>query len=278
MQTPDEYDRATINLGSRYPSSTAALNYDRAVIFFTPKIADRGIDLAGMECEMVQIVNRGEWGTEEINFTIPPSSPTNRRWREYYLTQDCIDFTLKFIPPVGLRMGIIELYLANNEFNPNNMPTSNPGDPVDVTALANAIGNNVGAAISAQNPNLAAQMGEATAAALNRAQQTRSVPNVLTASPWSGDIKNHEIAPEDSKRLKIKLFHTGTTNGTNNSNSEVSIVVGDPSGKGNKIRDHYLAPKGNYESSDEEDISIVYAWVNANQNPALLSATEVFPA
>jgi hypothetical protein len=95
-----------------------------AIIYFTPKIGEKNIDLTFLTCEFVQIIDRGEWGKEEVSYSVEASSASNRKYREFYFETDCDSYELKFMPPVGLKLGIIEIYF---DPTPIYSRSSNPG-------------------------------------------------------------------------------------------------------------------------------------------------------
>jgi hypothetical protein len=112
------------------------LFFDSAIIFFVPKVADKGVDLANLQCTIVQITDRGEWGKEEETFTVDASSFDNRKYRSFDLNTDA-EYSLKIIPPPELRMGILEIYFDPTISTQSNMAVvNNPSDnPIDFSAV-----------------------------------------------------------------------------------------------------------------------------------------------
>jgi hypothetical protein len=111
-------------------------HYGMAIIFFTPKIGERNIDLSSLTCEFLQIIDRGEWGKEEVSYTLEASISSNRKYREFYFETDCESYELKFLPPQGLKLGIIQIYfdptpISRSDFsNPQTFNDRNRPDPI----------------------------------------------------------------------------------------------------------------------------------------------------
>jgi hypothetical protein len=272
LRSPSEYESTRIELSSRV-AKVENLYFDSAIIFFTPKVANKGVDLASLQCTIVQITDRGAWGKEEETFTVDASSFNNRKYRLFDLTTDA-EYSLKILPPPELRMGILEIYFDPNQSNIqssgnfNYMPSNNPVsfNPSDLTT-----------AFSAALAGNALNQAQATAAAINNSQKTGfNSSSIATAKPWTGNIADHKIFDAKPSRLETHVMHTGK-NGTANSNSTVFMVVGDTAGKDNNKFDHILTPLGDWTSSNEEDVLPVYAWVEPNKTPVTLSNYEVLP-
>ncbi len=121
------YESCVSQISSR-PVKISGKHYGMAIIFFTPKIGERNIDLSSLVCEFLQIIDRGEWGKEEVSYSLEASTSSNRKYREFYFETDCDSSELKFLPPAGLKMGIIEIF-----FDPTpiylNSPSSGFSDP-----------------------------------------------------------------------------------------------------------------------------------------------------
>jgi hypothetical protein len=267
LKPPSEYERVETQLSSR-STKIDNLYFDSAIIFFIPKVADKGVNLASLSCTITQITDRGEWGKEEEDFTVEASSFSNRKYREFDLTTNAV-YSMKINPPPELRMGILEIYFDPTIQNTSNMGTNNPATaPVDTEAIATAVG-------LAMQMNNEAQ-AQATAMAI-RTSNTVKKPTGFTkqVEPWSGDITNHLIVEENPDRRQSKIYHTGK-NGTANSNSQISLVVGDLNGKGVNAPDGYLNPQGDFTSNEDEDILAIYAWVAANKPAVTVSVSEFF--
>jgi hypothetical protein len=257
MRSIDDYIHTRIQLG-RSAAYTADVNFHSAIIFFTPKIVDKGIDPNGLSCEMVQVIDRGDWGKEDVESNIEASSLSNRKFREFYLKAECESYTLKFIPPLGLKLGLIDIYF-DQDFD--NMPSSNPSsvNSADITA-------GVAAALAQNNEQAAA----ANAAANNRAVRTRPKSLTALAKPWTGDIQNHLLLAENADRLQVDLMHTGR-NATTISNSRVKLVIGDTTDKNDNAYDDFVERDGHWHSAEENDTSAIYGWVEANKAPVIVS-------
>jgi hypothetical protein len=272
LRSPSEYESTRIELSSRV-AKVENLYFDSAIIFFTPKVANKGVDLASLQCTIVQITDRGAWGKEEETFTVDASSFNNRKYRLFDLTTDA-EYSLKILPPPELRMGILEIYFDPNQSNiqssgnSNYMPSNNPVNfnlSDLTTSFAQALGNN--------NLNQA----QATATAINNAQKAGfNSSSIAQATPWSGNMANHKIFDVEASRLQTHVMHTGK-NGTVASSSTVYLVVGDTAGKDNTKFDHVLTPTGDWTSTNEEDTLAVYAWVEVGKAPVTLSNYKVMP-
>jgi hypothetical protein len=199
LKPPSEYVLTKINLVSQ-PAKIDNLAYDRAIILFTPKVADKGIDLASLTCTIVQITDRGEWGKEEESFTVDASSPNNRKRREFDMTTDA-EYSLKIIPPPGLRMGILEIYFDPTIYNEQVLTMAqfnNPAPaPTDLSPLVNAIQAGSAAQIAAV---------EEAAATENR-QIVRLEDDRYSPVPWSGSASEHVAIYPDPQRGSVSIFN-----------------------------------------------------------------------
>ncbi|NJR31621.1 MAG: hypothetical protein HC778_00520 [Chamaesiphon sp. CSU_1_12] len=61
LRPPSEYELTKINL-SNSKAYVNDLCFDSAIIFFTPKVANKGVDIATLQCTIVQIIDRGGMG------------------------------------------------------------------------------------------------------------------------------------------------------------------------------------------------------------------------
>lgn len=259
------YDLSRTEISSR-SVTILGQNYGSAIIYFTPKIGEKNVDIKSLSCEFVQIIDRGEWGKEEVRFSVEASSSTNRKYRQFYFENDGDSYELKFLPTQGLKLALIEVYFDPDSIN--NMPTNNPSQ-VDPSALA--------AAFSTALANNAQIQADATANAINQSGKgRRTTSSLVQALPWSGNFTNHKIVLANINRLQSRLFHTGK-NGTAISNSRVSAIIGSTTNKTNLTPDTYLITDGEFVSNQDEDTLEIYAWVDANKSPVTLSLSEYFP-
>ena len=267
------YKLCETQISSR-PVTISGGTYSNAVIFFTPKIGDKNIDITTLNCEFIQIIDRGEWGKEEVTDSLVASSTSNRKYREFYFDTDCDSYELKFIPPVGLKLGIIQVYFDIELINFNNseMPTTH-NQINDPNALTNAL--------LAAAPQLAAQIGAqvgttTTQALANQAAQEngrRSTNAIVDVKPWSGDINNHKIVGSNFTRLQVHLIHLEA----NQANSRAYLFAGIPDGRDNTKYDHYLDRSDDFITTEVEDQLPIYAWVPANKPLIQMSVSELFP-
>jgi hypothetical protein len=201
LKPPSEYEATTVSLSSR-ATKIDNLFFDSAIIFFVPKVADKGVDLASLQCTIVQITDRGEWGKEEESFTVNASSFDNRKYRSFDLNTDA-EYSLKIIPPPELRMGILEIYFdptISNTYQQSMVAINNPSGEIDFSAVT--------AAITAGS---AAQVAAIQQAALEANKVVDEViDNLYTAVVWSNNPQNHIGVQPDSNNLRIALLNTGT--------------------------------------------------------------------
>jgi hypothetical protein len=201
LRSPTEYETTRVELSNRV-AKIENLYFDSAIIFFTPKVADKGVNLANLQCTIVQITDRGEWGKEEETFTVDASSVSNRKYRVFDLNTDA-EYSLKILPPPELRMGILELY-----FDPTNSIQSSVmgslNNPVNVTTDFSP----VIAAISANSAN------EVTATSDLKAVVSRKVATetefIYTPTVWSNNPSNHIALAPDPTRFGGNFLNTGT--------------------------------------------------------------------
>jgi hypothetical protein len=200
LRPPSEYESTKISLSS-HVAKINNLFFDSAIIFFVPKVANKGVDLASLQCTIVQITDRGEWGKEEESFTVDASSFSNRKYRSFDLTTDA-EYSLKIIPPPELRMGILEIYfdpdlLSTNHPNHHMSTTENPST-IDISALTSAI----------------SASGAASVAAIQAASDTanKRVKKIVEKSyvpvQWSAPA-NHIAIPVDNDRMAVEIYNNG---------------------------------------------------------------------
>jgi hypothetical protein len=276
LRPPSDYELTKVNLSSQ-SAKIDDLYFDSAIIFFIPKVADKGVDLTNLQCTIVQIIDRGEWGKEEVSFTVEASSFSNRKRREFYLSADA-KYSLKIIPPSELRMGILEIYFDptfNSFDNLPNMGVSNPSS-TDPDAIAEAL--------LAITPQLAQAIGAQTAGGVQQAlanqsaniESKNSETDQKKIQPWSGDINNHLVLDPNRDRLGVHIMHPGKK--LNNQNtSEVFIVVGSADNRDQDRWDYLVLAQGEYNSEPERETLPVYAWVAANKPAAFVTVTEYLP-
>jgi hypothetical protein len=277
LRPPSEYESTRIELSNRV-AKIDNLFFESAIIFFTPKVANKGVNIANLQCTIVQITDRGAWGTEEEQtFTVDPSSINNRKYREFNLTTDS-EYSLKIIPPPELRMGILEIYfdptISNHQnFNLPIMGVNNPQvSSSDPTALSNAI--------LAVAPQLAQAIGAQTGAAL--ASQAAAIESknsnttTVMIKAWTGDINNHKIIGQNNIRLGVHLMHPGKNLNPTNT-TDVFVVDGSPTGRDNTRFDYVMSAGGDFTSDANRDTLPVYAWVAAGKPDTFITMTEYLP-
>jgi hypothetical protein len=198
LRPPSEYEAAKVSLSSR-AAKIDNLFFDSAIIFFVPKVADKGVDLASLVCTIVQITDRGEWGKEEESFTVDASSLNNRKYRQFDLTTDA-EYCLRIVPPPELRMGVLEIYFDPTTSNKSAMATlNNPSSTtVDMTAVTAAITAGSTAQIAATQA-----LQAATSKQVKQIQES-----VYTANIWSNVPGNHIALPKDPLRMGVTLLNT----------------------------------------------------------------------
>ena len=277
LRPPTEYESTRIELSNRV-AKVENLFFDSAIIFFTPKVANKGVDLASLQCTIVQITDRGEWGKEEETFTVDASSLSNRKYRTFDLNTDA-EYSLKILPPPELRMGILEIY-----FDPTELPMSisNPSQ-ADPAALQ--------AAVAANIPAMAAAIGAASGTAVQTALQTQAAAteakNSITTNPvikaWTGDINNHKILGANPLRIGVNLSHPGQllTSGVAgvpaNNTSDVLVAVGATGRDGQDDYDYLMAKGGTFINDEGRVTLAVYAWVLNGRPNTTITMTEDLP-
>jgi hypothetical protein len=282
LRPPSDYESTRIELSSRV-AKVEDLHFDSAVIFFTPKVADKGVNLANLQCTIVQITDRGEWGKEEESFTVDASSLSSRKYRLFDLTTDAV-YSLKILPPPELRMGILEIYFDPNQSNIqlSQMGVSNPSTQTPSTDPAA-----FQAALVANNAALAQAVGVSTGSAVQQALANQAVAaesknsktKAYTIKPWSGDINNHLILPTNPARMGASAAHPGKLISTTNI-STVYIAIGDPAGRDNMKFEYAMAAGGSYIVDPERDTLATYMWLQPGlpvQPDATITVTEYLP-
>jgi WD40 repeat protein len=199
LRPPSEYESTRVELSNRV-AKVENLYFDSAIIFFTPKVANKGVDLASLQCTIVQITDRGEWGKEEETFTVDASSISNRKYRTFDLNTDA-EYSLKILPPPELRMGILEIYFdPNQSFSPMATINNPSSDSIDLSAVT--------AAIAAGSAAQVAAIQQA------QAENNRVVGKVIdedyTAIAWSNDAQNHIAVQPDTGNLRLTFLNKGT--------------------------------------------------------------------
>ena len=278
LKPPSDYQLTKVNLTS-HSAKIDNLVFDTAVIFFVPKVADKGVDLTGLVCTIVQIIDRGEWGKEEVSFTVDASSISNRKHREFDLTADA-PYSLKIIPPNELRMGILEIYFDPDHSNHSAihlplMGVSNPASS-DVAAIQ--------AAFTAAIPQMAQAIGTQSGAAMQQAmtnqaaimetKNSNTIP--FTVQAWSGDIKKHLVLPANAARMGVHMMHPGKNFSPTNI-SDVFVAVGSPAGRDVNKWDYVMNALGDYNSDPERETLPVYAWLAASKPDTVITVTEYLP-
>lgn len=197
LRPPSEYESTRVELSNRV-AKINNLFFDRAIIFFVPKVANKGVDLASLQCTIVQITDRGAWGKEEESFTVDASSFSNRKYREFDLFTDA-EYSLKIIPPPELRMGFLEVYFDPNINLPPMATVNNPASNiVDMTPVMAAI--------------TASSTAQIAAIQASQAATTRKVASIseltYSANVWSGTPSGHVAVNPDPLRLGIIITNT----------------------------------------------------------------------
>ena len=196
IRPPSEYELTKVNLSTRVVKINN-LFFDGAIIFFVPKVADKGVDLTSLQCSLVQITDRGMWGKEEETFTVDASSFDNRKYREFNFTTDA-EYSLKIIPPPELRMGILEIY-----FDPNtNLSMAEINNPavgaVDLSAITAAIAAGSAAEVAATQ-SLQAQLGRKVG---------KIIESFYPATVWTNAPASHIAIAPDPNNLAVVLLNT----------------------------------------------------------------------
>ncbi len=259
LRPPSDYILATVSLSSR-TAKVENLDYDSAIIFFTPKVADKRVDLASLQCTIVQITDRGEWGKEEEEFTVEASSFENRKRRVFDLTTDS-RYSLKIIPPPELRMGILEIY-----FDPI-MPSNNPPEQQSITAA------DITAGMVAAAPQLATAIGAESRAAMESQFDNQAAKNTIetlvTVTAWSGNAANHIVLPASTDRIGIKS--------ANNGNNIVYLNAGNPAGLQFTNFDETMVKGGTWYSLESERLLPLVMCLAAGKPSQQVSITELLP-
>jgi hypothetical protein len=278
LRPPSEYESTRIEISSRV-AKVENLHFDSAIIFFTPKVADKGVNLVNLQCTIVQITDRGAWGKEEETFTVDASSLSSRKYRLFDLTTDAI-YSLKIIPPPELRMGLLEIHFDPNQSNIHlsQMGVNNPSS-TDPAALQAAI---IGAI-----PQMAQAIGQQSGVAVQQALANQAVAaesknsktKAYTIKPWSGDIGNHLILPTNLSRMGASAAHPGKLISPTNT-STVYIAIGDPANRDNTKFEYAMAAGGTYIVDPERDTLATYMWLQPGspvQPDATITVTEYLP-
>jgi hypothetical protein len=278
LRPPSEYEFTRIELSNRV-AKVENLYFDSAIIFFTPKVANKGVDLTSLQCTIVQITDRGAWGKEEETFTVDASSFNNRKYRLFDLTTDA-EYSLKIIPPPELRMGILEIYFDPNHSNIHlsTMGVNNPAttDPAALQAALAAVIPQMAQAIGTQS-GAAVQQALANQAVAAESKNSKTLP--FTIKAWSGDIRNHLILPANLTRMGLSASHPGKLINPQNT-STVYIAVGDPAGRDNTKFEYAMAAGGTYIVDSERDTLATYMWLQPGspaQPDTVITVTEYLP-
>jgi hypothetical protein len=279
LKPPSEYESTRIELSNRV-AKVDNLFFDSAIIFFTPKVADKGISLTNLQCTIVQITDRGAWGKEEETFTVDASSFSNRKYRLFDLTTDA-EYSLKIIPPSELRMGILEIFFDPTQSNIHLSPmgVSNPStstastDPAALQAAITATIPAMAQAIGAQS-GAAVQQALANQEAATEARNSRTIP--LTIKAWSGEIGNHEVLRANPVRIGANLAHPGKLVSVTNI-SDVYVAVGRDGRNGPSSHDYVMSAGGSFITDDGRDTLPIYAWLQPGKPDTQITVTEDLP-
>jgi hypothetical protein len=272
LKSPFQYINCETSISSR-PVRVSGETYGSAVIFFTPKIGDRNIDLTTLTCEFVQIVDRGEWGKEEVSYSVEASSSSNRKYREFSFENDCDSYELKFIPPPGLKLGIIEVFFDPDTIYTNSStmsPSNNPYVPQSLTAA------DITAGMVAAAPQIATAVGVESRAAMAAQFDKETAKNtneiLVTVKAWSGNVANHIVLPASTTRLGVKSSNQG--------NNNIYINAGTPSSPaalqfGNY--DDIMNKGGTWYALDSERLLPLVMYLDAGKPDQQVSITELLP-
>jgi hypothetical protein len=278
IRPPADYQLTKVDLSSR-TQKIGSFHFDSAIIFFVPKVADKGIDITTLICTIVQVIDRGEWGKEEVSFTVDASSLSNRKHRLFDLMADA-PYDLKLIPPPELRLGILEIYFDPNYSQlPNihlpNMGVTNPSssDPAalqaailaTIPAMAQAIGQQSGAAVQIALANNNSSL-----------EASISTTKASVIKAWSGDIRNHQILDVNLTRLAIHGTHPGKNLLATNT-ADVFLAVGSITGRDQNKWDHVLSAGGEFISDPDKERLPLYAWLAVGKPDTTITVTEYFP-
>jgi hypothetical protein len=279
LRPPSEYQLSKIQLSSQV-ARINNLIFDSAIIFFVPKVADKKVDITNLQCTIVQITDRGEWGKEETSFTVDASSSTNRKHRVFDLTTDA-EYTLKIVPPPELRMGLLEIYFDPEHSNlPDiNLPimgVNNPSstDPAALQAAIVAAIPQMAQAIGVQS-GAAVQQALANQAVANESKNSRTLPPVVVKA-WSGDIRNHLILPSNPIRMGVSAAHPGKLISPQNT-SDVYIAVGSPDNRDQTKFEYMMTAGGTYIVDPERDTLPTYMWLLPGKPDTTITVTEYLP-
>jgi hypothetical protein len=237
LKPPSDYQLTKVSLTNR-STKINNLFFDSAIIFFTPKVADKGVDISTLVCTIVQIIDRGEWGKEEVPFTVDASSFSNRKHREFDLTADA-EYSLKIIPPPELRMGILEIY-----FDPTTKNTmAQFNNPVQVNTDLSSV-------VSAINAGSAATVAAQEAAAAAAARKVIRIEDGQYAPiSWSGKASDHVAIFPDSDRGSVSIFNPTTER------IAVDLFLNLDTKSGTPQHDGFLEPGGTYTLNAEDAFS-----------------------
>lgn len=266
LKLPNEYELTKINL-SNSKAYVNDLYFDSAIILFTPKVANKGVDIATLQCTIVQIIDRGEWGKEEVEFTVESSSFNNRKRREFDLSADA-GYSLKIIPPPELRMGILEIYFDPEYSTSSTMSPSN--NPYTASAISSA---DITAGMIAAAPQIAAAIGSESRAAMaeqfDKETARNTVENLFTVKAWSGNANDHIILPASTNRVGIKSSSPGL--------HPVHINMGNPPGLKATEYDDTMTKDGTWYSLPNERLLPLLMWLDAGKANQQVSVTELLP-
>lgn len=279
LRPPSDYKFTKVNLTS-HQTKIDNLLFDTAIIFFVPKVADKGVDLTTLDCEIVQIIDRGEWGKEEVSFTVDASSFSNRKRREFDLTADA-EYSLKIVPPPELRMGILEIYFDPNHYNHSGIHLSNMG----VTNPPSSDSAALQAALTAVIPQMAQAIGTQSGAAVqqalannNAAEEAKtSTTNNVEIKPWTGDITKHQILLANPARMGVHVLHMGKDFSAQNI-SNVFVAAGTLNGRTATGYDYIMNAGGEFNNEPNRETLPLYMWVAAGKPIATVTLTEYLPA
>jgi hypothetical protein len=262
------YESCETQISNR-PVRISGKHYGMAIIFFTPKIGERNTNISSLTCEFLQVIDRGEWGKEEVSYSVEASSSSNRKYREFYFETDCDSYELKFIPPTGLKLGLLEIYFdpdysTSSAMSPSNNPFTSEQSitPADIAAGMVAAAPQLAAAIGVENrAAMAAQFNQETASNTNEL--------LVTVKAWSGNAANHIVLPANPARLGIRSSSAGT--------NTVYINVGNPAGVQFNSYDDTIIKGGSWYALETERALPLVMYLAAGKPDQQVSITELLP-
>jgi hypothetical protein len=236
------------------------------IIFrYTPEIGN--LSDSGTLIYSIKIPGFGTYSQE--SYLVPVSLPNDRKFIEVDLDLS-LPIELKFICPLGVKKGCIELFAYKQslaeDFDSTPMGTNNPFipqiTPEDITAGMVAAAPQLATAIASEQSTVLSNQ-----AAKSTAKSTKD--HIFTIKGWSGDPANHLILEANPGRLGIKALNMG--------NNRVYIDMGSPDDKSFNTRDEFIDKYGTFKAEPEERTLPMIMYLDANKPSQEVSITELFP-